>query len=111
VGRSAGRHKTAARVMQAMSQISMNLQTIEFFHSDRGKGFDNHLIDKRLTAFGIKRSLSRKGCLYDNAIAESTFKAVKPEFMPNTIFDHWRNLNWNLITMWIGLIITGFIQY
>ncbi|MFQ0971165.1 IS3 family transposase [Gilliamella sp. BG1] len=87
VGRSAGRHKTAALVMQAMSQIPMNLQTIELFHSDRGKEFDNHLIDECLTAFGIKQSLSRKGCPYDNAIAESTFKAVKTEFVSNTIFD------------------------
>ncbi|OCG61410.1 IS3 family transposase [Gilliamella sp. GillExp13] len=36
---------------------------------------------------GIKRSLSRKGCPYGNAIAESTFKAVKTEFVSNTIFD------------------------
>ncbi|OCG19311.1 MULTISPECIES: IS3 family transposase [unclassified Gilliamella] len=87
VGRRAGRHKPAALVMQAMSQIPMNLQTIELFHSDRGKEFDNHLIDECLTAFGITRSLSRKGCPYDNAIAESTFKAVKTEFVSNTIFD------------------------
>lgn len=87
VGRSAGRHKTAELVMQAISQIPMNLQAIEFFHSDRGKEFDNHLIDECLNEFGIKRSLSRKGCPYDNAIAESTFKAVKTEFVSNTIFD------------------------
>lgn len=87
VGRSAGRHKTAGLVMQAISQIPMNLQSIEFFHSDRGKEFDNHLIDECLTEFSIKRSLSRKGCPYDNAVAEATFKAVKTEFVSNTIFD------------------------
>ncbi|MFQ1054595.1 IS3 family transposase [Gilliamella apicola] len=87
VGRSACRHKTAGLVMQAISQIPMNLQSIEFFHSDRGKEFDNHLIDECLTEFSIKRSLSRKGCPYDNAVAEATFKAVKTEFVSNTIFD------------------------
>ncbi|OCG61217.1 hypothetical protein A9G40_01920 [Gilliamella sp. Nev3-1] len=65
----------------------MNLQTIEFFHSDRGKEFDKHLVDKCLKVFGIRQSLCRKGCTYDNAIAESTFKAVKREFVPHTIFD------------------------
>ncbi|OCG21766.1 DDE-type integrase/transposase/recombinase [Gilliamella apicola] len=31
IGRSAGRHKTSTLVMQAISQIPMNLQSIEFF--------------------------------------------------------------------------------
>ncbi|RKS87435.1 putative transposase [Orbus hercynius] len=87
VGRSAGRHKTSALVMQAISQILMNLPSIDFFHSDRGKEFDNHLIDECLTEFGIKRSLSRKGCPYDNAVAETTFKAVKTEFVSNSVFN------------------------
>lgn len=37
--------------MQAIIQIPMNLQSVEFFHSDRGKEFDNHLIDECLTEF------------------------------------------------------------
>ncbi|MDQ0222338.1 transposase InsO family protein [Streptococcus moroccensis] len=42
------------------------------FHSDRGKEFDNQLIDEMLQAFSINRSLSQAGCPYDNAVAEST---------------------------------------
>lgn len=110
VGRSVGRHKTATLVMQAISQIPMNVQSVDFIHSDRGKEFDNHLIDECLSEFGIKRSLSRKGCPYDNAVAETTFKAVKTEFVSNTIFDSldrfrlefdhyvdWFNLEWQHI--------------
>ena len=87
VGRSAGRHKNAELVMQAISQIPMSLKSIELFHSDSGKEFDNHLIDDCLAAFGVKRSLSGKGCSYDNAVAEATFKVVKTEFVSNTMFD------------------------
>lgn len=54
------------------------------FHTDRGKEFDNACIEDALTTFSIQRSLSIKRCPYDNAIAESTFKAVKTEFIyPN----------------------------
>ncbi|WP_392558939.1 IS3 family transposase [Orbus mooreae] len=87
VGRSAGRNKTAELVMQAISQIPMDLHDVDLFHSDRGKEFDNHLIDECLTTFGITRSLSYKGCPYDNAVAEATFKAVKTEFVSNGVFD------------------------
>ena len=48
----------------------MNLQAIEFFILIEVKIFDNHLIDESLTEFGIKSSLNRKGCPYDNAIAK-----------------------------------------
>lgn len=51
------------------------------FHTGRGKEFDNACIEDALTTFGIQRSLSIKGCPYDNAIAESTFKAVKTGFV------------------------------
>ncbi|MGF6906215.1 transposase InsO family protein [Fusobacterium sp. PH5-44] len=39
-----------------------------------------------MTTFGIKRSLSRKGCPYDNAVAEATFKIIKTEFVKNNVF-------------------------
>ncbi|EOT30712.1 hypothetical protein OMQ_00416 [Enterococcus saccharolyticus subsp. saccharolyticus ATCC 43076] len=51
----------------------------------REKEFDNKLIDTTLKTFAIKRSLSKKGCPYDNAVAESTYKSFKAEFVyPNT---------------------------
>ena len=49
----------------------MNLHEIGMFHTDRGKEFDNNLITNALETFGIQRSLSQKGCPYDNAVAEA----------------------------------------
>ncbi|MSS11331.1 IS3 family transposase [Clostridium sp. WB02_MRS01] len=34
-----------------------------------------------LETFHIHRSLNMKGCPYDNAVAESTFKIIKTEFI------------------------------
>lgn len=58
----------------------------QVFHTDRDKEFDNRLIDDILEAFSIRRSLSMKGCPYDNAVAESTFKSFKTEFVYRRIF-------------------------
>ena len=40
-----------------------------------------------LDTFAIKRSLSQKGCPYDNAVAEATFKTFKKEFIYQEAFD------------------------
>ncbi|MCI8668501.1 MAG: IS3 family transposase [Lachnospiraceae bacterium] len=34
-----------------------------------------------METFHIERSLSQKGCPYDNAVAEATFKSIKTEFV------------------------------
>lgn len=56
-------------------------------NSDRGSEFKNNVIDGVIETFGIKRSLSKKGCPYDNAVAESAFKVFKTEFSNQHIFD------------------------
>ena len=33
---------------------------------------DEKIVEELLEAFGMKRSLSQKGCPYDNAVAEAT---------------------------------------
>lgn len=81
VGWSCGEHKDAGLVSRAFARVSADLRTVSVFHTDRGCEFDNHAIDDTLKAFGITRSLSRKGCPYDNAVAESTFKIIKKEFV------------------------------
>ncbi|SUN04475.1 Mobile element protein [Streptococcus agalactiae] len=85
---SLGWHKTADLVKafptllpRSNSSIPNALTTIKLFHSDRGKEFDNALIDEMLEAFGITRSLSQAGCPYDNAVAESTYRSFKLEFI------------------------------
>ena len=80
IGHSAGANKNADLVYQAIASIRANLNTVKLFHTDRGKEFDNKLISDALQTFGIQRSLSKKGCPYDNAVAEAMFKVFKTEF-------------------------------
>lgn len=81
VGWSADRHKDAKLVHRALLSVPYNLTEVNLFHTDRGKEFDNKIIDEALDAFAITRSLSRKGCPYDNAVNESTNKILKTEFI------------------------------
>ena len=87
IGYSAGAYKNAELVYKAFSTVKGNLFEIRMFHTDRGSEFDNTLIDGLLESFRISRSLSMKGCPYDNAVAESTFKMIKAEFVYCRRFD------------------------
>ena len=62
------------------------------FHTDRGSEFDNAEIDLMLEAFGIERSLSAKGCPYDNAVDESTNRILKAELVHRETFGTTREL-------------------
>jgi transposase InsO family protein len=44
------------------------------------------VIDETLKVFEIKRFLSYKGCPYDNAVVEATFKIINAEFIKNQRF-------------------------
>ena len=81
VGHSAGERKDADLVRAAFATLPFPLSDIEVFHTDRGSEFDNMAIDEMLEVFGIERSLSRKGCPYDNAVIESTNKILKKELV------------------------------
>jgi transposase InsO family protein len=87
VGCSAGTNKDALLVYRALASIKTDLNNVQLFHTDRGSEFKNKLIDDALTTFNIQRSLSMKGCPYDNAVAEATFKIVKTEFVKKHTFD------------------------
>ena len=56
-------------------------------YTDRGNEFKNKLIDEVIEAFEIERSLSNKGCPYDNAVAESLYHILKTEFIKGKIFN------------------------
>ncbi|KED03465.1 ISSdy1, transposase OrfB [Streptococcus equi subsp. ruminatorum CECT 5772] len=86
IGLSVGWHKAAELVKQAIQSIPYALTKVKIFHADRGKEFDNQLIDDMLEAFGITRSLSQAGCPYDNAVAESTYRSFKLEFVNQETF-------------------------
>lgn len=86
IGYSAGIHKDARLVYDALLTIKKGLHNISIFHTDRGNEFKNKLIDEVITTFGITRSLSNKGTPYDNAVSEATFKILKTEFIDKKIF-------------------------
>lgn len=86
IGYSAGKNKTASLVYKALASIQRNLNKIQLFHTDRGKEFDNQLIDEALETFTIQRSLSMKGCPYDNTVAELLLKYSRPNSSINFIF-------------------------
>lgn len=92
VGFSAGPNKDARLVYEAFASIKHDLSKIKIFHTDRGNEFKNNAIDGLLDTFAIKRSLSQKGCPYDNAVAEATFKTFKKEFVYQEVFDSTEHL-------------------
>lgn len=81
VGHSAGRTRDASLVLGAFATLDFPPADVQVFHTDRGSEFDNTRIDEPLDVFGIKRSLSRKGNPYDNAVVESTNRLLKKELV------------------------------
>ena len=56
VGYSSGPNKSVDLVLQALATINSSLESVQLFHTDRGKDFDNQSIDELLDSFQIKRS-------------------------------------------------------
>ncbi len=81
IGFSVGKSKDSELVRRAFYVISRPLSKISIFHTDRGSEFTNKAIDEIIETFNITRSLSKKGCPYDNAVAESTYNIIKTEFV------------------------------
>ena len=96
VGYAAGKNKNARLVEKALYSIKYDLRKIDLFHSDRGNEFKNEDIEKALKTFNINRSLSAKGCPYDNAVAEATYKITKTEFAFNKRFENLEELELEL---------------
>ena len=72
-------------------------------HSDQGVQYASHQYRRILRLHGFVGSMSKKGCCWDNAVAESFFGSLKQERV------HWRNYRTryaaqqdvlNYITMW-----------
>lgn len=114
VGYAAGVHKNAELVYKAFSKISYNLNNINIFHTDRGNEFKNKIIDELIENFNIERSLSKKGCPYDNAVAEATYKIIKTEFAYNRIFKSFEELETELfdyVNWYNNIRIHGSLDY
>lgn len=97
VGYSCGKHKDAKLVYEAFATVKTNLNKFSIFHTDRGSEFKNDLLDDLLKEFNIKRSLSAKGCPYDNAVAEAQFKIIKTEFVRFRKFETLEHLRTELM--------------
>ena len=94
---SAGENKDAELVYKAFLGCKYPLSEIETFHTDRGNEFKNKLIDEIISTFGIKRSLSTKGCPYDNSPAESFNHILKTECIKGKKFNSLRELEIELM--------------
>lgn len=92
IGYSAGARKDSALVYRAFASIKHDLSKITILHTDRGNEFKNAAIDSLISTFQITRSLSKKGCPYDNAVAEATFKTFKVEFVYPNVFQSLHHL-------------------
>lgn len=86
VGHAASGRKDSRLVKAAFATLGFPLTDIDVFHTDRGSEFANSDIDDLLEAFGIRRSLSRKGNPYDNAVIESTNRILKKELVYRRAF-------------------------
>lgn len=96
IGYATGKNKNAKLVEKALYSIKYDLSQIDLFHTDRGSEFKNEDIEKVLKTFNITRSLSAKGCPYDNAVAEATYKIIKTEFTFNKRFESLEELELEL---------------
>ncbi len=114
IGYAAGKNKDSELVINAFSRVKKALGNISIFHTDRGNGFKNKAIDELLKTFDISRSLSKKGCPYDNAVAEATFKIVKTEFAFNRIFSSFEEFETQLfdyVNWYNNIRIHGSLNY
>jgi putative transposase len=70
-------------VMEAMDMALRQRQPPSglIFHSDRGCQYTSQAFRDRLQLTGIRQSMSRTGCCYDNAAAESFFNSLKVEWI------------------------------
>ena len=89
---------SASSFLKSFEQYCTPLSELSWiqYNSDRGNEFKNQVIDEVLDTFVISRSLSKKGCPYDNAVSEATFKIIKTEFVYNEKFESLEDLQLKL---------------
>lgn len=72
--------KTADLVIESFQNVKGSLEDIRLLHRPQ-KWIQKQTIKELLERFDIKRSLSHKGCSYDNTVAKATSKIIKTEFL------------------------------
>jgi transposase InsO family protein len=105
VGWSMGSRMKAQLVCDALTMAIWQRQPNAglIVHSDQGVQYTSHQYRRLLKSNGFVGSMSKKGCCWDNAVAEIFFGSLKQERI------HWRNYEtryaaqqdvMNYITMW-----------
>jgi transposase InsO family protein len=97
IGYAAGKNNDANLVYKAFTTVNAGLDKFQVFHTDRGNEFKNKLIDEVVTTFEIKRSLSAKGCPYDNSPAETFNHILKIECIKGKKFGSLKELEIELM--------------
>lgn len=105
VGSSAGNWKDAALFSMLIATVKQGLHAFSIFPTDRGSEFKNEGIDKILETHGIERSLSQKGNPHDNAVAKTTFKTLKTEWITVDALSRLNNCPLNCSITSIGITI------
>ncbi|GJL66417.1 MAG: transposase [Nitrospirales bacterium] len=84
VGWSMSERQTVTLVVEAWHQRHPAAGL--WHHSDQGHQYTARLYHTGLTRHGVQLSFSRKGCCYDNAVAESFFSTLKNELTHHRSF-------------------------
>jgi transposase InsO family protein len=81
IGWSFSRRMKAALVVNAINMAAGKGRSLKgcIFHSDRGSQYCSKEVIKALQHYGMRQSMGRTGCCYDNAAAESFFHTLKVE--------------------------------
>jgi transposase InsO family protein len=114
IGYTAGEEKNDELITEEFKSIKRPLDQINILHTDIGNEFKNKAIDYILDNFDIERSLSNKGCSYDNTFAEAAFKVVKTEFAYDRIFSIFEELEYELfdyVNLYNNHRILGSLDY
>ena len=88
IGWAPGTSLAAELVIQAflMACITRKPPKGLLFHSDRGVQYASRAFREKLSAWGMRQSMSRKGNCWDNAPAEAFFKSLKTELIGGHIY-------------------------
>jgi transposase InsO family protein len=89
VGWAMADHLQASLALEALEMALANREVIRgglVHHSDRGTQYACADYVGRLEAAGVRPSMSRAGCPYDNAMAESFMKTLKAEEVDATSY-------------------------
>ena len=82
--------------VSAMCKV-LNIPRSTYYYKVKQKTEENGLTtDKTLETFHIDCLLSKKGCPYDNAAAEATFKIIKTEFVKGKEYETLEQLQYEL---------------